>query len=51
MQKFGHLPRRGEAVVISGFEFTVINADNRRIRLLQVRRLNGDEIAELPEQD
>lgn len=51
MQKFGHLPRRGEAVVIAGFEFTVINADNRRIRLLQVRRLSRDEIAELPEQD
>lgn len=51
MQKFGHLPRRGESVVISGFEFTVINADNRRIRLLQVRRLTSEEIAELPEQD
>lgn len=51
MQKFGHLPRRGESVVIAGFEFTVINADNRRIRLLQVRRLTSEEIAELPEQD
>jgi magnesium and cobalt transporter len=51
MQKFGHLPRRGEAVVLDGLEFTVINADNRRIRLLQVRQLSPDEIADLPDED
>lgn len=51
MQKFGHLPRRGEAVVLEGLEFTVINADNRRIRLLQVRPLSVDEIAQLPNED
>jgi len=51
MQKFGHLPRRGEAVVLEGLEFTVINADNRRIRLLQVRPLSSDEIADLPDED
>lgn len=51
MQKFGHLPRRGESVVLDGLEFTVINADNRRIRLLQVRQLTADEIADLPDED
>ncbi|WP_416886440.1 HlyC/CorC family transporter [Marinospirillum sp.] len=51
MQKFGHLPRRGEAIVLAGFEFKVINADNRRIRLLQVRQLSAQEIAALPPED
>ena len=51
MQKFGHLPRRGESVVLDGLEFTVINADNRRIRLLQVRSLSAEEIADLPDED
>ncbi|MFK7160535.1 transporter associated domain-containing protein [Marinospirillum sp. MEB164] len=51
MQKFGHLPRRGEALVLAGFEFKVINADNRRIRLLQVRQLSAQEIAALPPED
>ncbi|SFC12018.1 magnesium and cobalt transporter [Marinospirillum celere] len=51
MQKFGHLPRRGETVVLDGLEFAVINADNRRIRLLQVRQLSQDEIAALPDED
>ncbi|WP_114418351.1 HlyC/CorC family transporter [Marinospirillum perlucidum] len=51
MQKFGHLPRRGEAVVLEGMEFTVINADNRRIRLLQVRPLSQDEITALPDEE
>ncbi len=51
MQKFGHLPRRGEQTVLCGLEFTVINADNRRIRLVQVRRLSQDEIADLPSEE
>ena len=36
---FGYLPKRGETVSIRGYKFKVINADNRRIRLLQVTRL------------
>ncbi|QEA40421.1 CBS domain-containing protein [Pistricoccus aurantiacus] len=35
MQRFGHLPRRGEYADLGGWRFTVLNADNRRIRLLQ----------------
>ncbi|OMH33716.1 HlyC/CorC family transporter [Motiliproteus sp. MSK22-1] len=36
-QRFGRLPQREEAVDIGGFNFKVLNADNRRIRLLQVK--------------
>ena len=34
---FGHLPKSGETVVIDRFEFRVIRADSRKIRLLAVR--------------
>ncbi|MBL4680499.1 MAG: CBS domain-containing protein [Pseudomonadales bacterium] len=33
---FGHLPRREEKVDIEGYQFTVLNADNRRVHLLQL---------------
>jgi magnesium and cobalt transporter len=39
MQRFGHLPRRGEHTDLGGWRFTVLGADNRRIRLLQADRL------------
>lgn len=35
----GHLPQRGEKVVIENFRFRVLHADNRRIRLLRVTLL------------
>lgn len=38
LKEFGHLPRRGEAVEFGGLKFTIANADNRVIRLLQVTR-------------
>nr|WP_058483432.1 transporter associated domain-containing protein [Legionella spiritensis] len=34
MNKFGYLPKRGEVIIIDQFEFKVINADARRIKLL-----------------
>ena len=34
MTNFGHLPKRGEVITIDQFEFKVINADARRIKLL-----------------
>ena len=34
MSTFGYLPKRGEAITINEFEFKVINADSRRIKLL-----------------
>ncbi|MCH4565220.1 CBS domain-containing protein [Halomonas sp. EGI 63088] len=37
MQRFGHLPGRGEHTEIGGWRFTVLNADNRRIRLLEAQ--------------
>jgi magnesium and cobalt transporter len=36
MQRFGRLPRRGEVINIDRFRFKVLNADSRRIHLLQV---------------
>jgi magnesium and cobalt transporter len=33
----GHIPRCGETVVIGQYEFTVTEADNRRIHLMEVR--------------
>ena len=38
LRKFGHLPTREEAVTFDGFEFRVLNADSRRINLLQLTR-------------
>lgn len=35
MNHFGHLPKRGETVHIEGFDFTVLNADSRHIKLLE----------------
>lgn len=34
MNSFGYLPKRGEVTTIDGFEFKVLNADARRIKLL-----------------
>ncbi len=41
LKEFGHLPRRGESVEFAGLLFTIANADNRVIRLLQVTRSDG----------
>jgi magnesium and cobalt transporter len=35
MAQFGRLPDRGEHIVIAGFEFIIINADARHIKLLE----------------
>ncbi|WP_286236781.1 HlyC/CorC family transporter [Neptuniibacter halophilus] len=37
-QSFGHLPKKDETVDIDGFQFKILSADTRRIRLLQVVR-------------
>ena len=34
--QFGHLPKRDETVVVDGFNFKVLNADGRRIHLLEL---------------
>ncbi|RME33012.1 MAG: CBS domain-containing protein [Gammaproteobacteria bacterium] len=45
LKAFGHLPRQGEKVRLGGFEFTVLQADQRRIHQLQVTRLKGRKAA------
>ena len=45
MQRFGHLPGRGEHTEIGGWRFTVLNADNRRIRLLEAEPCSGQDDA------
>ncbi len=36
----GHLPKQGESVDLGGFRFTVIRADSRKVKLLNVKRLS-----------
>jgi len=50
MRGFGHMPKRGETVVLDKFQFKVLRADNRRIHLLQVSRLDTDpaQVGESP---
>lgn len=35
MNNFGYLPKRGEIITIDHFEFKIVNADARRIKLLE----------------
>ena len=35
MNKFGYLPSHGETILINGFQFKIINADARRIKLIE----------------
>jgi magnesium and cobalt transporter len=39
LSRFGHVPRRGENVVVDGMEFRVLRADNRRLHLVEMRRV------------
>jgi magnesium and cobalt transporter len=39
VSKFGHLPKRAEIVEFSGFKFTVLRADSRRVHSLLVEHL------------
>ncbi len=36
MQQFGYLPRRNEVTALNGFQFRILNADNRQIHLLRM---------------
>ncbi len=38
MHAFGHLPKRGEKIVIGKLQFKVLRADSRRLHLLEVTR-------------
>lgn len=49
MAAFGYLPKRGETIIIEPFEFKIINADARRIKLLgcfDKRTKQGTEVTE-----
>jgi len=39
----GHLPQRGEVAEIGDFRFTVIRADSRKVRLLNIERLSPQD--------
>lgn len=39
MKSFGHLPKRGETIDLEDFHFEVMRANNRRIHLLRIKRI------------
>jgi len=43
LNAFGHLPSRNDVIQFNGYEFTVINADQRRLISLRVTALSTDE--------
>ncbi|MEI6414474.1 MAG: transporter associated domain-containing protein [Pseudomonadota bacterium] len=50
----GHLPKRGEVVVLCGFRFEVVRADSRRVHLLNIQRLasrpeTGETVPVIPD--
>jgi len=46
--KLGRLPKRGETIIIENMSFKILNADNRRIRLMKVTLLRTPEAVEPP---
>jgi magnesium and cobalt transporter len=46
VSKFGHLPKRGEHIVVDGLKFQVLRADSRRLHTLLVERVAGQEPGE-----
>lgn len=46
--KFGHLPERDETIVIGGLQFKILNADSRRVHLLQVTFNKKIKVSESP---
>ena len=43
IQEIGHLPVRGEKVIIGPLQFTIARADNRRLHTLMAMRVKDDE--------
>jgi magnesium and cobalt transporter len=46
VHRFGHLPRRGERIVIDNLLFKILRADNRRVHMLQLTLLPKAATAE-----
>ena len=42
MANLGHMPKPGESIDINGFQFKILAADNRRIHLIQVTRVDAE---------
>ena len=47
LSHFGHIPQRDESIRIGKFNFRILNADNRQIRLLHVSVSNADAATEI----
>ncbi len=47
MNAFGHLPKKDESVELKDFLFKVVRADNRRVHLMQVTRIEVDKTDEV----
>lgn len=41
LQHFGHLPKRGESIKLDHWRFKVLHSDNRRIYLLEMKKVKG----------
>ena len=50
IHELGSMPRRGERVLFGGFEFKVVQADRRRVHVLDVTRLETADEDETPDQ-
>ena len=44
MNALGHMPKRGETVTLREFQFKVLRASSRRIHLLEVNKLDQEQI-------
>lgn len=49
LQQFGHMPKKGEVIMIDDFEFKITAADSRRIQVLQITipkvfEINGKQV-------
>ncbi len=38
VRSFGHIPRRGESVMVDSIRFEILNADSRRVHLIRVTK-------------
>ena len=43
VHQIGHLPKRGERIVIGNLLFKILRADNRRVHMLQLTLLPGPQ--------
>jgi len=48
LSRFGHVPRRGESVAFDGLQFRVLRADNRRLHLVEMRRVAQPPAVDVP---